>query len=218
MMPTKSELLFERLCTAKRILWQKIPEGKMKTPDYELKISPVNLLVEVKQLDENDEDRIINAASLQDKDMPAAECPSDRVRQKIAEAYRQLKAHCRTGLGTGLVLYNNAGRLTFIDCWTVIIAMFGNYGFRIGMPISGGAIVTTGAGFMGHRKVTRNTCRALSFVAVLQDDLSFEIYHNPFATVSLEPSSLTQLATAQFIHDNPHEGKYVPWEPRRIET
>ncbi len=109
------------------------------------------------------------------------------------------------------------------DCWTVTKAMFGDYGYRFGIPApSGGTIVTLGAGFMGGRKVTRNTCRVLSFVAVLketsQDDLGLEVYHNPFATVRLEPSRLSQLATDQFIHTNPHDGNYVRWQPTRIEA
>jgi hypothetical protein len=179
--------------------------------------------MEVKQLDENDEDRKVNIAFLQDEETPGMECPSDRVRHQIAEAYIQLKACNRAGLATGVVLYNNAGFLNYIDCWTVTTAMFGDYGYRMGVPKStGGIVVPLGAGFRGRRKVTRTTCRALSFVAVLkenpQDDISLEVYHNPFAAVRLEPSILSQFATDQFTYDNPHDGNFVYWQPTRIKV
>jgi hypothetical protein len=220
-MPTNSEQLFERLCQTRGLACQRIPEGKTKTPDYQVTISSVDILVEVKQLDENDENRIINTAFSRGGETPGIECPAERVRHQIGEAYGQLKACHRADLPTGVVLYNNAGFLTYIDCWTVTKAMFGDYGYRFGvLAPSDGAIVTLGAGFMGKRKVTRTTYRALSFVAVLQEDsqgdLGLTAYHNPFATVPLEPALLSQLAIDQFIHTNPHGGKYVRWQPTRI--
>lgn len=222
-MSTISEELFERLCQTRAIACRKIPEGTSKTPDYELKIDSYTVLVEVKQLDENDEDRKINEALDRGDDVPAIECPSDRVRRQIAVAYRQLKAYNRAGLATGIVLYNNAGPLTFIDSWTVTKAMFGDYGYRFGIPApSGGPIVDLGAGFMGRRKVTRNSCRVLSFVAVLkkgQDDTPvLEAYHNPFATVLLPATVMSCIAASQFMHDNPHDRRWVHWEPKRLEV
>lgn len=220
-MLTKSEQLFERLCQTRGITFRRIPEGKTKTPDYMLTLSSGDVLVEVKQLDENDEDRMINRALLCGEETPGVECPSDRVRHKIAEAYVQLKAYCRAGLPAGIILYNNAGHLTYMDSWTVTKAMFGDYGYRTGIPtLSGGHIVTLGAGFMERRKVTKNTSRVLSFVAVMKegpkDVLGLEVYHNPFAVVRLDPLRLSLLATEQFIHANPHDGKYVCWQPARI--
>jgi hypothetical protein len=222
-MPTRSEQLFERLCQERGVSCRRIPEGNTKTPDYELTISSVGILVEVKQLDENDEDRAINEAFSRDDETPGVECPAGRVRHQIAQAYIQLKACYHTGLATGVVLYNNAGFLNYIDEWTVTKAMFGDYGYRFGIPApSGGPIVTLGAGFMGGRKVTKDTCRVLSFVAVLKETtlggLALEAYHNPFASVQLDPATLSHLATEQFIHSNPHTGKWVHWQPTRLEA
>ena len=221
-MLTKSEQLFERLCQTRGVICRRIPEGKTKTPDYELTISSVGILVEVKQLDENDEDRRINETFSRGKETSGAECPSGRVRHKIAEAYIQLKACYRSGMATGAILYNNAGFLNYIDEWTVTTAMFGNYGYHLGIPaLSDGPIVTLGVGFMGGRKVTRNACRVLSFVAVLNETVSgglaLEGYHNPFASVRVEPSVLSHIATEQFVHSDPHSGKWVPWQPTRLE-
>lgn len=222
-MLTRSEELFERLCQTQGIACRKIPESKTKTPDYEIAVSSVSVLVEVKQLDENDEDRRINEALSIGGETPGVECPSDRVRHHIADAYGQLKAYNRAGLATGVVLFNNAGPLTYIDSWTVTKAMFGNYGYRIGISApSGGPIVTLGSGFMGGRKLTRNTCRFLSFVAVLKEtskkQVIIEAYHNPFAAVHLRPSTLSALATDQFIHPNPHDDNWVRWEPIHLEV
>jgi len=220
-MLTVSEQLFENLCQTKEIPYQRIPEGKTKTPDYELTIDSANILVEVKQLDETDEDRRMYEALNRGNDTPVVECPSNRVRLQIAAAYRQLKAYYRSGHAAGIVLYNNAGHLNFIDSWTVTKAMFGDYGYRYGIPATPNAsFVGLGAGFMGKRKVTRNTCRVLSFLSVLTKDsknnLILEAYHNPFATVHLSPSVLSRLAEKQFIHYNPHVGTWIYWQPKRL--
>lgn len=222
-MLTKSEELFELLCSTRGITYRRIPEGKTKTPDYEVTLLPsVNILVEVKQLDENEEDLAIKDAFSRDEDTPGTECPAERVRHQIAEAYVQLKASHRTGLATGVVLCNNSGFHNYIDEWTVTRAIFGNYGYRIGMPAAGGPIVTSGAGFMGGRKLTRNTCRILSFVAVMKKQGSdapiLTAFHNPYATVRVEPSMLSCLASEQFIHPDPHKGNWVQWQHTRIEV
>ena len=62
----------------------------------------------------------------------------------------------------------------------------------------------------------------LSVVGVLEfrkpDKLELVCYHNPFANMPIEPVVLAKIANAQFVHPNPHERGFVPWEPKQIET
>ncbi len=98
-----------------------------------------------------------------------------------------------------------------------IVQVFGiNFGFR-----NDRKIVITGQKYMGNRKVTHSTLRALSVIGVMkqdnQDAIQIDAYHNPFATIPVEPKLLCGLATEQFIHPNPHGKSIVNWEPIRIE-
>lgn len=218
---TFSEQLFEELCTRKHVAIRRIPVDESKTPDYEVRLGPVKVLVEVKQLDENSEDQALNAALCRGEPLPPILSQVKRVRKQIADGYVQLKAGARAQVPTILVLYNNAGLLRSIDSFTVTRAMFGEYGVKFGLPRDVRAdIQVLRQGFMGHRKLTRNTCCGLSVVAVLKDarwgSLRLDAYHNPFAEVALGPSKLAYLAIEQYMHPNPHDGLLVDWEPVKI--
>lgn len=96
--------------------------------------------------------------------------------------------------------------------------MFGQYGVRLELG-SRSIFQTTGRGFQGKRKLTRNSCRALSAVGVIEKSAGnpyLSIYHNPYALLPLAPSELTQLAKKQYRHPGPHEGQFIPWEPLSI--
>ena len=217
---TISEQLFEALCSARSVPCRRIPEGVVKTADYEILLDPTNVITEVKQLDQNQADKEMEAA-LGRGAGPGAIAPSDRVQQQISDAYPQLKRSSEGKLPTMVVLYNNAGLHNWIDSWTVSKAMFGSFGFTLAKTPDD-RIVVTKQGYMGERKVTQDTCRALSVVAVINNPSSGEItldaYHNPFATIPINPKLLSRLASKQYQHPSPHSGNMVSWEPLKLET
>lgn len=217
-MLTLSEEIFERYCHDKGIFCNRIPEGNFKTPDYLIKVDLCDILIEIKQLDENENDKRINGTLRCGGSIVMAGSPVDRVRSQIASGYKQIKSYNKQGYPAGIVLYNNAGPLAYIDDWTITKSMFGEYGYKICKVESGASFVgAVGAGFFGGRKLTRNTCRALSFVAVMKKNadssVTFKVYHNPFAAAPLPKDVLANIATSQLVHNNPHEGKWVRWEP-----
>jgi hypothetical protein len=118
-----------------------------------------------------------------------------------------------------IVVYNNSGEWNYIDSFTVSKAMFGTFGFVLALQRSQ-AIGVAGHGYMGERKTTKDTFRALSVVGVLKhvrpDALGLECYHNPFATFPVDHAALASLADAQFVHPNPHDRGYIPWQPVAI--
>jgi hypothetical protein len=210
---TLSEGLFESVCRERGIVPRRIPEGSEETADYEIVLGTIKVVAEVKQLDRTPPDA----------ETAGVIAPSGWVRKQIGDSYAQLE-NCSGGASpTMLVLYNNAGFLSRIDSFTVSTAMFGDFGIQLELKAyAEPEVVVVRKGFLGGRKVTRDTCRSLSVVAVMessdQQTATLEAYHNPFATIPLAPEALAGLARAQFVHRQPHMGKVVSWSPVRIEA
>ena len=217
-MSTKSEALFEQLCAARKISCIRIEEGADRTPDYRVTLNRSLVYVEVKQLDPNEKD---GKAKEKRKAgcITTAVAPTKRVRDQIAKAYNQLKPYGKHGHPCIIVLYNNAGLMNYIDSFTVTSAMFGGFGFRLTLDESQ-KIQVSGHGFLGGRKLTRNTCRGISAVCVLEGsqskDLRVTAYHNPYATNTIPPTDLAVLAVNQLRHDDPHTGQFVALLPHEI--
>ena len=218
--PTISERLFEKLCSDRHVGCKRIPESVEKTADYEVSLGTLKLITEVKQLDPNKDDKKIEEIWGTPKS-PVAVAPSNRVQGLIADAYPQIKSSSEERKPTMIVVYNNSGDWNWIDAFTVSKAMFGSFGIKFGLR-SGQNIVVTGQRYLGNRKVTKSTFRALSVVGAMKqkgsNDIHLDCYHNPFARIPISPESLSPLADAQFIHPNPHKKGFVIWEPEEIET
>jgi hypothetical protein len=217
--PTISEDLFEQLCSQRGVACARIPEGSQKTADYRVSLGSLTLVTEVKQLDPSDADKDL-AKTWGTSNSPGALAPSDRVQGLLEEAYPQVKRSCEGRWPTMIVVYNNSGPWNWIDTFTIAKAMFGSFGIVFGLQTDQ-TIAVTGHGYLGEKKVTKNTFRSLSVVGVLKrvkaDVMGLDCYHNPFADVRVEPALLTALADAQYIHPNPHDRGFVPWEPKKLE-
>jgi hypothetical protein len=215
---TISEDLFEQLCAQKRIACTRIPPGAAKTADYRLTLGRLTLIAEVKQLDPSPEEQHI-AATWGTPQCPGALAPSDRVQGLLEEGYSQIKRSAEGKWPAMIVVYNNSGDWNYIDSFTISKAMFGTFGFVLALQPNQ-TVGLAGHGYMGERKTTKDTCRALSVVGVLKraqaDTLTLDCYHNPFATFPVDRAALSALADAQFVHPNPHDRGYIPWQPIAI--
>lgn len=214
-MRTTSEELFERLCAQKCIDYVRIPEGTAKTADYQLKLGRVTLITEVKQLDPSPEEQHI-AETWGTQQCPGAVAPSDRVQGLLEEGYPQIKRSAKGQWPAMIVVFNNSGEWNWIDSFTVSKAMFGSFGFVLTLQPNQ-TVAMTGHGYMGRRKLTKNSCRALSVVGVLKhaqaNVLALDCYHNPFATFPVDPAVLSTIADVQFAHPNPHDREFIQWQP-----
>ena len=199
---------------------ERIPESTTKTADYRVSIGSITLIAEVKQLDPNDEDKRLGKV-WGTPQSPGAVAPSDRVQGLLNDGYSQVKRSSEGKWPTMIVVYNNSGDWNWIDTFTVAKAMFGSYGIVLGLQPDQ-MIAEIRRGYLGQRKVTKDTFRSLSAVGVLRhagsERLEFCCYHNPFANVPIEPISLVRLANVQYVHPNPHARGFVQWEPIRVET
>jgi hypothetical protein len=219
-LPTVSEDIFEQLCANKGIECTRIQERAVKSADYFVSSDKLSMVVEIKQLDPNDEDKELLKV-WGSPDSPGSEAPSNRVQGLLEDGYPQIKRSSEGKWPTMIVVYNNSGPWNWIDTWTVSKAMFGLFGFVYGLT-SDNSISVTGHGYFGQRKLTKDTFRNLSVVGVLKvngtKQIALSCYHNPFALMPVEPILLGVIADEQYIHPDPHNRGFVPWEPKKIET
>lgn len=215
--PTRSDLLFERLCVDRGLVPRRIPVGNGKTADYKLDLGSVTLIVEVKEK-EADGDSDLGASESENEDGVVA--PSRWVKKQIGDSYKQLKNSANEVHPTLLVLYNNAGLLHFIDDFSVSKGMFGTMGIKL--ALSQGEVAAVGQGFYGGRKLTKDSSRSLSAVGVIKeaadDRVELVAYHNPYACIPIQPAVLAKIASEQYVHPAPHEGEVVGWSLLRVET
>jgi len=216
---TISEDLFEQLCARKGVAYARIPTNSAKSADYRLTLGRVTLIAEVKQLDPRPED-LSMAKTWGTRQSAGANAPSNRVQGLLDDGYPQIKESAEGKWPAMIVVYNNSGVWNFIDSFTISKAMFGTFGIVMVLR-SDQTIGVAGHGYMGERRTTKNMYRALSVVGVLQraqaDALALECYHNPFATFQVDRTVLSALSDDQFIHPNPHDRGYIPWQPIKIE-
>lgn len=93
------EVLFESFCCAHGIAWEKIPTGTAKTPDYLATLNGQSVCFEIKQIDEDEEFKTSQGG--------CSRTIGDHVRQKIAEARKQIQVGSKMGLPSVLLIYNN---------------------------------------------------------------------------------------------------------------
>lgn len=217
---TVSESLFEHLCDNRKVPWNRITESTDKSADYCISIGTTELISEIKQLEPNERDR----ERKDDWGTAGAQpvvAPSIRVQGLLQDAYAQVKKSAAGRHPTMVVVYNNSGTWNWIDTFTVSKAMFGQYGIVVQLDPDR-SIEKMGEGYLGDRFVTKDSCRSLSVVGVLEKGgaagANIRCYHNPFANLPMDPSELAILADSQYVHPNPHDRGFIPWEPKEIET
>jgi hypothetical protein len=126
---TKSESLFIEWCALSKWKCEKIPEGNVKTPDFEWFPGGQKVYVEVKEIDANEEELgVLEKLKRGERGGPCGEEPGKTVREKIKASYQQQKSHTKLESCPGvLVLYNNTGMagLGRVDQYHVLVGMFG---------------------------------------------------------------------------------------------
>ena len=216
---TKSESLFEKICTNRDVLWERVPEADERTPDYEIKIGESAVTVEVKQLDPNELD-LAMIARRERGDSPSIVSPRARVRTKIADSISQFKRASARHAPCMLCLYDNTQNFQILDWFAIIGAMYGDFAIGLDLNEDDQGWHKAAQGYFGDRKLTRNKCTRISAIAALDAMRSrtgtVTVYHNVFAANPIAPEALRSFADRQFIHDAPHTGNFVTMQPREI--
>jgi hypothetical protein len=108
-MKTKSEEVFESFLTLNNIPFQKIEEVKEKAsyrPDYLLEFGDLRLVVEVKELAEDDNFGVVKDP-LRPDIRSYSGTPGDHVRKRIRGSKKQIQYGANQGIPSILLIYNN---------------------------------------------------------------------------------------------------------------
>ena len=193
-MRTKSESLFEDYCAKAGIDLMRIPEVNSPTPDYVMSIQGTSIVVEVKEIvpnqDERKSERVLyergygNILSV---------TPGDRVRKKISDSSPQIKARTEGIHPSILVLFNQGLVANHLDPYCIRVAMYGLEMVHIAIPKDYSVSpYTTGMSYGPKRKMTEEHNTSISAIGVLavprRNQPSLTVYHNKHAAVQLESS------------------------------
>jgi hypothetical protein len=211
---TESEILFARLCDNLRIPFVPINRSDSKTPDYEVTLGGHKVVTEVKQLDPNDDDERF----LADFRSQSAGCswskPGRRVRLKIQDCKKQLKARSQGTFPAMLVIYDN-GTAAGTDGTDVKTAMYGDEKVTI-TPFRDGATDVSAIHPGGGRKCTDTYNTTISAVALLYGSSNYaqlSVFHNHFAAIPIDPAWFHDESFRHYTLDpTDHDADYE-WRP-----
>jgi hypothetical protein len=208
MVKTQSEEFFEQYCTGKGITWKKIQEAVSRTPDYELTACGQGIIVEVKEITANDEEKESERLRRERGWSVSSSTPGDRVRKKITNSSAQIKARTQ-GLHPSILVSFDYGRVHgHLDPYQIRVAMYGLEQVHIAVPPigSGQPLDVTRMSYGPKRKMTEEHNTSVSAIGVLflrgPDDVRLTVYHNKFASLPLDPALLASYGVEQFELDN----------------
>jgi hypothetical protein len=198
---TESEILFERFCGERGVVFKRLEEGPARTPDYEISLGSGWAAVEVKQLEPNTQDRRL-LIELRQQGATSQWVNMERPRQAIVDATRQLRAHGRGVMPGIVVLFDLAGGLLgYLGADSIAQSLYGARRVHVA-DVAGQALEVLGVSFGGRRAATEQHNTTLSAVAVMRlfrnDEMSLTIFHNRFAAIPLDPSELQVQDVEQF--------------------
>ncbi len=223
MTKTSSEIYFEKLCSELGISLKRIQEGNCKTPDYELTIDHQPIITEVKEMTRNKEeqesDHILRKRGYGNV---LSTTPGDRVRKKIAESSKQIKARTKGKYPSLLVLFDRGFVAGHLDPYCIRVAMYGLEQIHIAVPQDHSVPpYVTGKSYGPKRKMTEEHNTSISALGVLlakrPDEILLHVYHNKFAAVSLDPRLLLRYGIAQFKLGDGVTGNTAEWQEVPIE-
>lgn len=213
MTKTSSEELFEEFCGRQRITFQRLPTARNKSPDYKVEASGVTVIVEVKQLDESEEDQARYEQVLEEAAPAHFDSTDDRVAEKLKTAADQLRPHSKQGYPTVVCIYD-LRRLGMLSAENIKVAMYGEERvvidrshpqYDVVFPVSAG----------GNRQCTPKANTSISAVGLLAcyaQEISLNLFHNRFARVPLPPVCLARVSAGQFRMDP----ACIPYEWQRM--
>jgi hypothetical protein len=207
-MRTQSEKWFEQFCEAQRILISRIEESVSRMPDYSIELNGQRIIVEVKEIQPNAEERAsIEKMRRTGVGSAVGGTPGERVRGKISDGNGQLKAITNGQLPSLLVLCDiryECGQISgHLDSYNIRVAMEGldQVVFAVPRdPANSPYVVGTKSG--PRKKMTEHQNTSISAIGVLytppDEPIGLIIYHNRFAAISLDPRILKGHVTEQF--------------------
>jgi hypothetical protein len=213
-MPKKtfSEGILENWFERHTVEWRRIREkADNKRPDYAIRVAGNWCIVEVKELKPNDEDkRLIENARNGITEAQWVK-PGKRIRKAITkDAERQLRKFSARGFPTIVCVFDMTASFHDEE-YHVRAAMYGDETLRFVVPGGSDTAQFVGSGPGRNAVLRRDTHTTISAVGVLRhpDDPVIDLYHNPHATVPIDPTAAAPFVRRQVLSpdDRPkHEG------------
>jgi hypothetical protein len=209
---TISETLFEKFCSNSEIKCVPIQLEKSRTPDYEILIDEKRIIVEIKEIERNKEEK----ASLRLHGFEEGHgIPGDRIRAKINKACTQIKNRSKGIYPSILVLVD----LTWgghLDPYYIRVAMYGLEQIHMNIPVNlSKRPYITGIDYGPKRKMTQDNNTSISAIGVLsatnKKEILLQLYHNRYAAVPLDHNLLKNYRIEHFrLEEEPD--KTAKWE------
>jgi len=214
---TISEREFEAFCKARGIPFERISETNTRTPDYELVLESVRVVVEVKETELNAEERA-SERLLAERGYGTAvgSTPGDRVRKMIRSSSAQLRAHSKGVKPTLLVVFDRGRVAGHVEPYHIRVAMYGLEQIHISIPPVGrGRPHATGISHGPRRKMTATDNTSISAIGALvmtgPTNHHLLVYRNAFASLPLSPSVLLPFGVTHFDITSPTGGSASEW-------
>ncbi len=157
-MATIGEKEFERFCAQHGFTLHKVKEQENKTPDYELLIGDIKIIVEIKDLEPNEEEKEAdNHRRTHNWAVWGSNSPGTRIRYKIEEAKEQLRTSVKGNEPTLLILYDaRPPVIKGISPYEMKVAMYGIETFHLAVPKDYRPPMLTGHKFGKNSKLRPN--------------------------------------------------------------
>jgi hypothetical protein len=214
---TESEALFEELCAHLGISCAPIAVGQDPTPDYELTLASTTVVVEIKQLNPNDEDREHERQLLAGKVGEYSINPGKRIRQLISRGKGQIRALAKDRNPAVLVVYNNIplGHV-YTDPMCILMAMYGYITVPVEVPPSPAESPRfLDPRFGPKRSLTEEHNTSISALAVLYRDQQqrpgINFFHNSFAAMPLNPDLIRAESVRHYRAPTVASGEFQFW-------
>jgi hypothetical protein len=222
---TTSEALFEHYCTRLDYNCAKIPTGSDRSSDYLVRGPGWEVIVEIKELSANDDDRRVFRDLRQGKLVISGDRPGRRVNEHIRDAASQLAKFRNTGRACLVLFYDNIlvdGERPAIPSQHLSSSGidFGLYGLQtaiFAMDPQSKLLRYISDGRGGRRQATASTRQYISAVAVLNEGETpyepwLEVYHNYFATVRLSRKTFSSVRDRHFRKPDHPDRTPQEWE------
>ena len=216
---TESEIKFEQFCNAQNIKFDRINMGQARTPDYDIFVNSQKIVVEVKELQANDEDKkAVQDWEIQKSAIWGSRRIGDRIRYKLDDAKRQIEVRAKGICPSMLFLYDDRPfPVRGIFSYEILVAMYGWETIDLHAPEKLGEPVTFGKHRFGKgKKFHERVHTYISGLAILSestsDSLHLAIYVNDYADKPLPYEMFLQMKDIDiYVRPQNHSNKFRKW-------
>lgn len=213
---TISEEYFERFCECRRISCEKLQVGKVKTPDYKINVNGINITVEIKQLEPNDEEKEVILKRTQGN-VTVYKKNIFRPHKNITKGVDQLRSYSKhVRKQPAIVVLYEVADFGHLDPYVIDVCLYGIESVHIMIPPPDIQAEPRVLGLVrgGNRIATEEHNTTLSAVGVLRivgKNETLTLYHNKFAAYPIQPDDFRFDGVRHFARRKPDENDLRNW-------